>query len=425
MDGGASSIPGGETTAPSDAAGLTLSEVSKRYGAVTALDAVSLRVKRGEFLTLLGPSGSGKTTLLMIIAGFVAPTAGAVTLDGRSILHEPPESRDFGMVFQGYALFPHMSVAGNIAYPLEVRKKRRSEIDERVRAMLELVQLNGLAKRKPRQLSGGQQQRVALARALSFDPQILLLDEPLGALDKKLRMEVQLQLKQLHREVGVTFIYVTHDQEEALSMSDRVAILNQGRLVQIGTPTALYERPATVFAASFLGKSNFLRGRVRSVEADRLVYEVDGVPFVQSVDSATERPESGAVLTLALRPEKITLASDETAANTAPGVVIDTVYFGPNMTVTVDAGPLGRLFVETPTWRRDAALEPGAAVTLRWSADAAAIVADDDPANDARNNNAPTNDAQPEDAQAAGSAKGGAREHDAEAGGPKAAGDAN
>ncbi|MFL5334564.1 MAG: ABC transporter ATP-binding protein, partial [Geminicoccaceae bacterium] len=235
---------------------MELRAISKRYGTFTAVDAVSLRVERGQFLTLLGPSGSGKTTILMAIAGFVAPSEGAVLLDGRDITALPPERRDFGMVFQGYALFPHMTVAENVAFPLRVRGLSRAGRDAKVRAALDLVQLARFAERRPAQLSGGQQQRVALARALVFDPDLLLLDEPLSALDKKLRAELQEELKALHRRVGRTFVNVTHDQEEALSLSDQVAILNHGRLVQVGPPEVLYERPRTRFVADFLGKSN-------------------------------------------------------------------------------------------------------------------------------------------------------------------------
>ena len=241
---------------------LALREVSKHYGSLAAVDRVSLEVPRGQFLTLLGPSGSGKTTLLMIIAGFVEPSAGDVLVDDARITHLPPEKRNFGMVFQGYALFPHLTVFDNVGFPLRVRGMPRADAAGRIRGALDLVQLGALAERYPRQLSGGQQQRVALARALVFTPDILLLDEPLSALDKKLRAELQWELKQIHQRVGTTFIYVTHDQEEALSMSDEIAIIRDGRIVQAGPPRALYERPATRFVADFLGKSNFIRGRV-------------------------------------------------------------------------------------------------------------------------------------------------------------------
>jgi putative spermidine/putrescine transport system ATP-binding protein len=222
--------------------GLHLERLSKFYGTARAVDDVSLSLAPGEFLTLLGPSGSGKTTLLMMIAGFVTPTKGTIRFGDRVINEMPPEKRNFGMVFQGYALFPHLTVARNIAFPLEARRQPRAEIEARIAQALDMVQLTVLRDRLPRQLSGGQQQRVALARALVFTPDILLLDEPLSALDKKLRAQVQLELKDLHRRLGLTFIYVTHDQEEALTMSDRIAVLRDGRLVQEGTPDrALYQ----------------------------------------------------------------------------------------------------------------------------------------------------------------------------------------
>ena len=282
---------------------LALRDVSKHYGSVAAVDRVSLDVPRGQFLTLLGPSGSGKTTLLMIIAGFVEPTAGDVLVDDARITHLPPEKRNFGMVFQGYALFPHLTVFDNVAFPLKVRGVPRADAADRIRGALDLVQLVPLADRYPRQLSGGQQQRVALARALVFTPDILLLDEPLSALDKKLRAELQWELKQIHQRVGTTFIYVTHDQEEALSMSDQIAIIRDGRIVQSGPPRLLYERPATRFVADFLGKSNFISGRVVAVDGDRLVYEVAGCRYVQ--ESAGAPRKVGDEIVVALRPEKV------------------------------------------------------------------------------------------------------------------------
>jgi putative spermidine/putrescine transport system ATP-binding protein len=251
---------------------LQVSNVSKYFGNFRAVDSISIDIRKGEFLTLLGPSGSGKTTLLMMIAGFLNISKGDIALDGASIADVPAEKRNFGMVFQGYALFPHMTVRNNIGYSLSVRKRSTSEICARVDEMLELVQLQEFADRKPGQLSGGQQQRVALARALCFAPPVLLLDEPLGALDKKLRVEVQEQLKDIHRRVGTTFIYVTHDQEEALSMSDRIVIMRDGGIEQVGTPKELYERPINQFTASFLGKSNFIHqdGKVYALRPEKI-----------------------------------------------------------------------------------------------------------------------------------------------------------
>src|SRR6185312_13168665 len=288
--------------------GLSVARLTKRYGKVAAVDDVSLAVERGEFLTLLGPSGSGKTTILMAVAGFVEPTSGDIRMGERVITHLPPEKRNFGMVFQGYALFPHMTVRENVGFPLKVRGRSRSEAAKRVDDALDLVQLSRLGDRLPAQLSGGQQQRVALARALVFDPDILLLDEPLSALDKKLRAELQLELKALHQRVGKTFIAVTHDQDEALSMSDEVAILRHGRIVQKGTPTALYETPRTRFVAGFLGESNFLSGRMGARENGGFVFVAEGMSFIQAASEAP--PPEGAPVLIGLRPEKLHVAGE-------------------------------------------------------------------------------------------------------------------
>ena len=320
---------------------LHLTSLSKRYGAFTAVDNIDLHIQKGEFLTLLGPSGSGKTTLLMMMAGFQDITSGDILLDGVSIAQTPAEKRNFGMVFQGYALFPHMTVQDNIAYPLSVRRRPKAEIDARVAEMLDLVRLTGFAKRVPKELSGGQQQRVALARALCFAPPVLLLDEPLGALDKKLRIEVQAQLKDIHRTVGTTFVYVTHDQEEALSMSDRIVIMQNGRIEQVGTPSDLYQNPKTAFAASFLGKSNFLH-------RDGAVY--------------------------ALRPEKIDLSPEGQGigANKVSGVVLSVTYFGAVLKYQVEVPGMDPIEVDVDAWRSGQALPQGARVDLTW-ADSAAV----------------------------------------------------
>ena len=359
---------------------LTLRGLTKHYGNVTAVDDVSLQVERGEFITLLGPSGSGKTTILMVVAGFVAPTAGVVLLDGRDITPLPPEQRDFGMVFQGYALFPHMSVAENIGFPLRVRGLSRADRDDKIRAALDLVQLGGLADRLPKQLSGGQQQRVALARALVFDPNLLLLDEPLSALDKKLRAELQEELKALHRRVGRTFVNVTHDQEEALSLSDRIAILNHGKLVQEGAPDALYERPRTRFVADFLGKSNFLVGTVRELGADRMVVGIGATRIVQALANRASRPASGTPALLSLRPEKLALLADgETADNLVTGTIAAWSYLGAGYFLRVATDDLGEIRVALPAWRAPIAPREGMAVRIGWSADAAVPVIEDAP----------------------------------------------
>lgn len=326
-------------------AGLEIAGVTKRFGKTVAVNDVSLTIEPGEFLTLLGPSGSGKTTLLMMIAGFEDVTAGDILMSGQSITGIPAEKRNFGMVFQGYALFPHMSVRQNIAYPLDVRGRSRTEIDARVDEMLELVQLQSFGDRLPRQLSGGQQQRVALARALCFAPQVLLLDEPLGALDKKLRVEVQAQLKDIHTRVGTTFIYVTHDQEEALSMSDRVVIMNHGEIVQVGSPEELYEKPSSTFAAGFLGKSNFLR-------------------------------RNGKVF--ALRPEKIDVAPlvKGKGDNKLTGTIRTITYLGSSLLLMVDVDGTDCIEVATDAWRTPHKFKEGQRIDLCWKNSAAVEVVD-------------------------------------------------
>lgn len=357
--------------------GLRLERLSKNFGEFIAVDDVNLHIRRGEFLTILGPSGSGKTTLLMIIAGFLEATTGDIQFDGLSIMSLRPEKRNFGMVFQGYALFPHMTVRQNIAYPLEVRKGARDEIVKRVDEMLELVQLETFGDRLPRQLSGGQQQRVALARALIFDPLVLLLDEPLGALDKKLRSNVQTQLKHLHRKVGKTFVYVTHDQEEALSMSDRVVIMNHGRVVQVGSPQELYERPSTVFASKFIGKSNILRGVVNQVDGNEVLYAIADKYFQQLVSN--EKFSKNDEIILALRPEKIKIARCKVASNEVNilvGRIIDITYFGSTISVNVETDSVGEFIVEVQAWNNQETLEEGQKISLTWSPDAAFTVKD-------------------------------------------------
>jgi putative spermidine/putrescine transport system ATP-binding protein len=358
---------------------LALDAIAKRYGDVTAVDDVSLAVQRGEFVTLLGPSGSGKTTILMMLAGFVEPSAGEILLDGAPITHQPPERRNFGMVFQGYALFPHLTVYDNIAFPLAVRRRPAAEIRRRVGHMLELVRLQSLEQRLPRQLSGGQQQRVALARALAFEPHLLLLDEPLSALDKKLRAELQDELKDLHRRVGLTFISVTHDQDEALSLSDRVAILRDGRLLQFASPQTLYRQPRSRFVADFLGRSNFLAGRALERVAGGFAYRCGDLRLVQAADPPL--PEPGATVLIALRPEQVEIAAAGAlaTANRLDGTVVDCTYLGADqrLAVEIDGLPEGqrRIAVTVPASR--AAPAPGTRIALGWAADASIRVAED------------------------------------------------
>jgi putative spermidine/putrescine transport system ATP-binding protein len=355
---------------------LSLRNISKRYGALAAVDDVSLTVGNGEFLTLLGPSGSGKTTLLMMVAGFTEPSAGAIEIDGRDITRLPPEKRNFGMVFQGYALFPHLTVAQNVAFPLTVRRRPRTEIAERVASALDLVQLRPLAERAPRQLSGGQQQRVALARALVFSPDLLLLDEPLSALDKKLRAELQWELKSLHQRLGKTFIYVTHDQEEALSLSDRIAILRDGRVIQLGRPAELYERPATTFVADFLGKSNFIDAVVDGTHADHFTYRIGEAQFAQLRDGAA--PTVGERITLALRPEKMSLTIEPAAdGNSLAGEIVASSYLGTSLHFCVRTNAVGEMLVTVPAWRLAIAPDNGRQVWINWDRDASVVVRPD------------------------------------------------
>jgi len=287
---------------------VQLTDLHKRYGDFAAVDGVSLEVRKGEFLTFLGSSGSGKTTTLNMIAGFDEPTSGQIRLNGISVVGLPPPRRNIGMVFQRYTLFPHMSVEGNVAFPLSVRALPKAEIRERVRNALRLVQLEQFGMRRPSQLSGGQQQRVALARALVYEPQLLLMDEPLGALDKKLREEIQLAIRKLHHRLGVTILYVTHDQEEALRMSDRIAVFQHGRIEQVGSGEDLYHRPATAFVAGFVGNSNFLRGEVAERRGHQVAIKLAGEAML-TVPSGSIATAAGAVRIM-VRPEEIELAPE-------------------------------------------------------------------------------------------------------------------
>src|SRR5215470_12352468 len=308
-----------------DAVAVEARNVSKVFGtgadAVRALDGVSVSIRENEFFTLLGPSGCGKTTLLRLIAGFELPTAGEILLEGEHVEHLPPYQRAVNTVFQSYALFPHMTVAQNIAFGLEMRNVPRGEIDATVTEMLGLVKMAGLGGRRPSQLSGGQQQRVALARALANHPKVLLLDEPLSALDLKLRQEMRSELKNLQRRTGITFIFVTHDQEEALTMSDRIAVMSRGRIQQLGSPLDIYERPVNRFVADFIGDTNFVEAEVARSEGEFVHCRVDG--GLDFLAHPTGNPAPGAKVTLAIRPEKIQLR-----AGGATGTIAQTVYVG-------------------------------------------------------------------------------------------------
>ena len=313
--------------APADAKFVCFVDVEKSYGAFHAVRSLNLSIGRGEFLTFLGPSGSGKTTTLNMLAGFERPSRGVIMLDGKSVDRLPPYERNIGMVFQNYALFPHMSVADNVAFPLSVRKTPRGEIASRVTRALEMVRLEQFKDLRPAQLSGGQQQRVALARALVFQPSLVLMDEPLGALDKKLREHMQIELKQIHEMLGVTIVYVTHDQSEALTMSDRVAIFESGAIVQIGTPDLLYKEPATAFVASFIGENNALEGVVERVIDGQCVVALPTGLRATALSIGDISP--GTAVHLAVRPERIGLSAVEAGAENRFRAKVDgRIYHG-------------------------------------------------------------------------------------------------
>jgi putative spermidine/putrescine transport system ATP-binding protein len=338
--------------------------VEKTYDGVNrVVEHLDLDIVRGEFLTMLGPSGSGKTTTLMMLAGFEAPTAGEILLDGHSIGKLPPHRREIGMVFQHYALFPHMTVAENVGFPLSVRRLPKAEIDSRVARALAMVQLAALGNRRPSQLSGGQQQRVAVARALVYEPKLVLMDEPLGALDKQLRSEMQLELRRLHRELGVTMVYVTHDQGEALTMSDRIAVFHQGRIQQIDTPEAIYEHPANAFVARFIGENNRVTGTVEQIEDGRCSVRVNGGTVIAGTLGAELAPGEPALVSV--RPEQIVLG-DAPADCMVDGTLAEAIYLGDHVRLRIAVRDVGDIVVKS-----DAAHAPavGAAVRLGWRAE--------------------------------------------------------
>ncbi len=344
--------------------------VTKTYDGVNlVVKQLDLDIARGEFLTLLGPSGSGKTTTLMMLAGFEQPTSGDIMLNGTTLTELPPHKRGLGFVFQNYALFPHMSVAENVAFPLEVRRIRGSEIRERVARALAMVELTGFEKRKPAQLSGGQQQRVAMARALVFDPELVLMDEPLGALDKHLREQMQYELKRLHRELGVTMVYVTHDQGEALTLSDRIAVFHDGVIQQLDTPARIYQEPANAFVAGFIGENNALPGKVISIRGDECVVELIGGARVRALNgNCTTAEQTGVVC---VRPEHLSLSAETTpGGNHVAALVEDYIFHGDHVRVKLSAPGMGEIYVKTPAHMGGLPAK-GVAVTLSWEPAAA------------------------------------------------------
>jgi len=331
---------------------VSFNGVNKTYdGSSLVVRDLNLEIRRGEFLTLLGPSGSGKTTTLMMLAGFASPTSGEISLAGVPITRTPPHKRNFGMVFQNYALFPHMTVAENVAYPLSVRGINRNDRKPKVDAALEMVRLGTLGSRYPGQLSGGQQQRVALARALVFEPQLVLMDEPLGALDKQLREHMQIELKELHRRLGVTFVYVTHDQSEALTMSDRVAVFNDGFVQQVDKVDRLYETPANRFVAGFVGDNTVLGGVVTATTGATCTVGLPSGTRVtgQNVNDA----QVGDKVQACIRPERLDLSSVLNQANTFEATVADVLYFGDHLRLRCSVPQQEEATVKLPLGRHD------------------------------------------------------------------------
>jgi putative spermidine/putrescine transport system ATP-binding protein len=354
------------------ATALELDGISKSFGSITALREISFRLERGEFLTLLGPSGSGKTTALRIIAGFLNPDRGAVRLHGRDVSALPPYRRNIGMVFQDYALFPHMTVAANVGFPLEARGIRGRRRTSMVMEMLAMVGLKSLADRLPRQLSGGQQQRVALARALVFNPEVVLLDEPLGALDKKLRGAMQLEILRIVKRLNTTVISVTHDQEEALVMSDRIAIFSEGSLVQIGSPRLLYERPSTEFVADFIGEANLLRGRLSDGTCCAIVAECWQAELPPNSTEFHDFP-AGCQVVLAVRPENIAVRPLTAVNGSPPGrpnachaVVRDKIYLGVEFRLVATLPDGASIQIRSRNKEMDTFV-PGSTIELSWN----------------------------------------------------------
>lgn len=339
--------------------------VNKSYdGHSLVVKDLNLDVRRGEFLSLLGASGSGKTTTLMMLAGFEHPTSGRIELDGRPLDNVPPWQRNIGIVFQSYALFPHMTVSQNIAFPLRQRSRPASEVSERVRAMLALVKLEGMQDRFPAELSGGQQQRVALARALVFEPQLVLMDEPLGALDKRLREHMQLEIKRIHARLGVTIVYVTHDQGEALAMSDRVAVFADGRIRQLAAPADLYERPADALVADFVGENNRLDGIVEASGDGMIRVRFDGECITTAASPLPLAP--GRAVSLAIRPERIMIGAGSSGENRFTATVEGIVYLGDHARLEVSLASGRRLTAKLANDARTIMPAPGEAIPIAW-----------------------------------------------------------
>ena len=361
-----------------NAAYVEFERVSKSFdGRTLVVRDLDLQIRKGEFLTLLGPSGSGKTTCLMMLAGFETPTSGNIRIAGRAVQQVPPRRRGIGMVFQNYALFPHMTVGENLAFPLEVRGFEPERRRERVRRALQLVRLEGLEQRRPGQLSGGQQQRVAIARALVFEPQLVLMDEPLGALDRRLREELQYEIRRIHRDLGVTVLYVTHDQQEALVMSDRVAVFQAGRIEQVASPEGLYEEPARSFVARFIGENNRLAGRVTSITDEICDVDVGG-ETVRALRVAPCGP--GDATTLSIRPERVAVAP-------APGLytnefearIEDMTFLGDHLRLRLSVCGSSEFIVKIPNVVGHGAVIEGDRIRIGWTPTDCRVLDADDP----------------------------------------------
>jgi spermidine/putrescine transport system ATP-binding protein len=353
---------------------ITIDHVVKRFGSYVAVEDADFAIERGEFFSLLGPSGCGKTTTLRMIAGFEQPSSGRILLDGKDVSRVPPYRRNVNTVFQHYALFPHMTVADNVAFGPRSQRVDAQETARRVEKLLSVVRLTPYTDRKPAQLSGGQQQRVALARALANYPSALLLDEPLGALDLKLRQAMQLELKRIQREVGITFIYVTHDQEEALTMSDRIAVMNEGRVEQIGTPQEIYHSPTSVFVANFIGVANLIPAVVQHADADAVTVVVAGVHRVP-VPAGGQRPRPGSAAMVMVRPERLRLSATAPADGTGVPVTVEhAVFQGPVVRCTLRAVDRSEIVAHVGPEQSLPALRPGLALWVGWDVDAARLL---------------------------------------------------
>ncbi|MCX8565482.1 MAG: putative spermidine/putrescine transport system ATP-binding protein [Glomeribacter sp. 1016415] len=354
---------------------LQTNQLGKQYDTVIALAPTDLAVSEAEFLTLLGPSGSGKTTLLSLIAGLLQPDEGSIHIGGVDVTHKPPYERDIGVVFQNYALFPHMTVAENIAFPLKMRKISAREIKQSVMRVLELVELPHVAHRFPRELSGGQQQRIALARCMVYRPSIILMDEPLGALDKKLRNQMQLEIKRIHRELGTTILYVTHDQEEAMTMSDRICLMNGGKIEQLGTPIELYFCPQTAFVADFIGESNLLPARVKHVEGETVHFTLDGMPGSGVAKSNGKPLSPGNHIEVMIRPQHLQVSvNDDLNHNRIEATLTDFVVTGATSKSYLSVPGGTQLVIAELTQGHCSPRRHGEKLTLTWNAaDAVAI----------------------------------------------------